>query len=319
MSKIYVIHENDEWTEPLRIQLQKLGLPFEEWYLNEGRLDLSVSPPPGVFYNRMSASSHTRNHRFAAEYTAAVLFWLEGHGRRVINSSRALQLEVSKVAQYTALQAYGIRTPRTVAAIGRDEILAAARSFDGPFITKHNRGGKGLGVRLFQDTIALRDYIDGPEFEAPIDGITLVQEYIESPEPFITRCEFIGGEFLYALRADTSDGFLLCPADECQTDDALRPTAPTTKFHIVKDFDHPILERYQNFLADNGTHIAGIEFILDKNGELYTYDINTNTNYNPTAEAEAGVSGMRRIAEYLGDQLAEVTGFAVKQRQIAAR
>jgi len=165
----------------------------------------------------------------------------------------------------------------------------------------------------------LRDYVDGPEFEAPIDGITLVQAYIESPEPFITRCEFIGGEFLYALRADTSDGFLLCPADECQTDDALRPTAPTTKFHIVKDFDHPILERYQNFLDDNGTHIAGIEFILDKNGELYTYDINTNTNYNATAEAEAGVSGMRVIAQYLGDQLAEVTGFAVNQQQIAAR
>ena len=319
MPKIYVIHENDEWTEPLRIQLQKMGLPFEEWYLNEGRLDLSVSPPPGVFYNRMSASSHTRDHRFAAEYTAAVLSWLEGYGRRVINSSRALQLEVSKVAQYTALQAHGIRTPRTVATIGRDEILAAARSFDGPFITKHNRGGKGLGVRLFQNTIALRDYIDGPEFEVPIDGITLVQEYIESPEPFITRCEFIGGEFLYALRADTSDGFLLCPADECQTDDAYSPATPTAKFQIVKDFDDPILERYQNFLADNGTHIAGIEFVLDKNGELYTYDINTNTNYNPTAEAEAGVSGMRRIAEYLGDQLAEVTGFAVNQRQIAAR
>ena len=319
MPKIYVIHENDEWTEPLRIQLQRLSLPFEEWYLNEGRLDLSVSPPPGVFYNRMSASSHTRDHRFAAEYTAAVLSWLEGHGRRVINSSRALQLEVSKVAQYAALQAHGIRTPRTIAAVGRDEILAAARSFDRPFITKHNRGGKGLGVRLFQNTIALRDYVDGPEFEAPIDGITLVQAYIESPEPFITRCEFIGGEFLYALRADTSDGFLLCPADECQTDDAFRPTAPTTKFHIVKDFDHPILERYQNFLDDNGTHIAGIEFILDKNGVLYTYDINTNTNYNATAEAEAGVSGMRVIAQYLGDQLAEVTGFAVNQQQIAAR
>jgi len=114
MPKIYIIHENDEWTEPLRIQLQKMGLPFEEWYLNEGRLDLSVSPPPGVFYNRMSASSHTRDHRFSAEYTAAVLSWLEGHGRRVINSSRALQLEISKVAQYAALHAHGIRTPRTI-------------------------------------------------------------------------------------------------------------------------------------------------------------------------------------------------------------
>jgi len=90
-----------------------------------------------------------------------------------------------------------------------------------------------------------------------------------------------------------------------------------SKFQIVKDFDHPILEHYRHFLADNEIHIAGIEFILDINGELYTYDINTNTNYNPTAETEAGVSGMRRIAEYLGDQLEEVTENGVNRRRIA--
>ena len=123
-------------------------------------------------------------------------------------------------------------------------------------------------------------------------------------------------QFLYAVRVDTSDGFLLCPADECQTEDAFGPPASTSKFHIVKDFDHPILERYRRFLADNETHIAGIEFILDKDGELYTYDINTNTNYNQTAETEAGVSGMRRIAEYLGDQLAEVAVEGVDERQV---
>jgi hypothetical protein len=317
MPKIYVIHENQEWTEPLKVQLRTLGLPFEEWYLNGGQLDLSTPPPLGVFYNRMSASSHTRNHRYAVEHTAAVLSWLEGHGRRVINSSRALQLEISKVAQYAGLNSYGIRTPRTVATVGQEEILTAAQSFDGPFITKHNRGGKGLGVRLFQNTDALQIYVDGPEFEPPIDGITLVQQYIASPQPHITRCEFVGGQFLYAVRVDTSDGFLLCPADECQTEDALGLPAPTSKFNIVKDFDHPILERYRRFLADNETHIAGIEFILDKDGEPYTYDINTNTNYNPSAEAAAGVSGMRSIAEYLGDELADVAAVGANQRRVA--
>ena len=319
MPKIYIIHENEEWTEPLKVELNKLGLPFEEWYLHQGQLDLSVAPPPGIFYNRMSASSHTRNHRYAAEYTAAVLSWLEGHGRRVINSSRALQLEVSKVAQYAALSSHGIRTPRTVATIGREQLLSAARSFDGPFIIKHNRGGKGLGVRLFQNVAALREYFDSPDFESPIDGITLVQQYIEAPQPFITRCEFVGSEFLYAVRADTSDGFLLCPADECQTEGAFCPTARKTKFQIVKGFDHPILKQYQTFLLSNGTDIAGIEFILDKFGGIYTYDINTNTNYNPNAEAEAGVSGMRRIAEYLGDELAEIAGTRSTSIRVVAR
>src|SRR5205807_1541922 len=107
MSKIYVIHENDAWVEPLRMAFKELDLPFEEWFLSEGRLDLSDTPPQGVFYNRMSASSHTRDHRYAPELTGCVLSWLELHGRRVINDSRALRLEISKVAQYAALSANG--------------------------------------------------------------------------------------------------------------------------------------------------------------------------------------------------------------------
>ena len=55
--KIFVIHENEAWVEPLRAAFSALDLPYEEWFINEDSLDLSTSPPEGVFYNRMSASS----------------------------------------------------------------------------------------------------------------------------------------------------------------------------------------------------------------------------------------------------------------------
>ena len=67
MSKVFVIHENDAWVEPLRAAFARLGTPYEEWFLNEGVLDLTAPPPKGVFYNRMSASSHTRGHTYAPE------------------------------------------------------------------------------------------------------------------------------------------------------------------------------------------------------------------------------------------------------------
>lgn len=310
MSNIYVIHENDAWVEPLRAAFVELGLAHEEWFLSEGALDFSSLPPQGVFYNRMSASSHTRDHRYAAEYTGCVLAWLEEHGRRVINNGRALQLEVSKIAQYAALAKFGIRTPRTLAALGRKHIVAAAEKMSGRFITKHNRAGKGLGVRLFQGVDALREYVESPLFEDSVDGVTLIQEYIQAPEPYITRVEFVGGEFLYAVRVDTSLGFELCPADVCDVGDAFCPvgeeSAPVSvapRFRIVRDFKHPIVERYRQFIAANGIGIAGIEFITDTNGEIYTYDVNTNTNYNSAAEAEAGLYGMRSIAKYLGEEL----------------
>ncbi len=308
--KIHVIHENAEWVVPLRAAFTEQNLPFEEWHLDQGVLDFATPPPLGVFYNRMSASSHTRGHRYAPEYTSTVLAWLESHGRRVVNNSRALQLEINKIAQYAALRNFGVRTPRTFAAVGKEHVIAAARNFSGAFITKHNRAGKGLGVRLFQSQAALRDYVLGGEFDDSVDGITLLQEYVRAPAPFITRVEFIGGEFLYAVQVDTSLGFELCPADVCQVGDAFCPvgTAPAAapRFRIIENFDHPILGAYKKFLSANGIEVAGIEFITDITGELYTYDVNTNTNYNGAAEAIAQKFGMKTIARFLGRELGKL-------------
>jgi len=238
MKKIYVIHENSEWTVHLTKRLQELGLPYEEWHLDEGFVDLTAEPPVGVFYSRMSASSHTRDHRYAPELTSAVLNWLESYGRKVFNGTSALRLEVSKVAQYLALAGHGIRTPRTIAAVGKEQLLKAAQAFAGQsFITKHNRAGKGLGVQLFHSLQGLESYVNGPAFDEPVDGITLIQEYIQAPQPFITRCEFVGGKFVYAVQVDTSEGFELCPADACQIGDLFCPVGeevPTKpKFQIV--------------------------------------------------------------------------------------
>lgn len=305
MKKIYVIHENDQWLVPLRKEFEKLNLPYEEWFLAKGTLDLTQTPPEGVFYNRMSASSHTRDHRYAAEYTSAVLAWLEAHGRRVVNNSNALKLEVSKVAQYVSLNTFSIRTPKTVAAIGKDEIIKAAKEFEGAFITKHNRAGKGLGVQKFENIEALEKYVYGSDFEEPVDGITLIQQYIDSPAPFIVRNEFIGGKYYYSVQVNTSEGFQLCPADACQVGDAFCPASESSssKFTVLEGFENPIFENYEKFLAANGIEIAGIEMITDRKGQIYTYDVNTNTNYNSEAENKAGVSGMGAIAKFLGEEL----------------
>ncbi len=312
---IHVIHENAAWLEPLARALDAEHLPWRDWFLDSGVFDLSAPPPEGVFYNRMSASSHTRDHRYAAELTASVLAWLAGHGRRIVNGPRALDLEISKARQYAALEAAGIQTPKTVLVAGQDQIVAAAqRHFAGaPVILKPNRGGKGLGVRLFHTGEALSAYLDSVDYEPPVDGIHLLQQYIRAPVPLITRAEFIGGRFLYAVEVDTSQGFELCPADACAVDDAFCPAgpdgdgAPRAMFTIVDSIDDGLKARYETFLATNGIEVAGIEFIRDSAGAVYTYDVNTNTNYNPDAEARAGRSAMTALARFLGAELTRVS------------
>jgi hypothetical protein len=96
-------------------------------------------------------------------------------------------------------------------------------------------------------------------------------------------------------------GDAFCPVGE-------QPAPAVARFRIIEGFRHPIVERYQRFLADHGAGIAGIEFIENAAGEIFTYDVNTNTNYNSDAEAEAGLYGMRAIARYLGEELGKVEG-----------
>lgn len=314
MAAIHLIHENPAWLPPFAAAFDARGLPWRDWDLSAGTFDLSAPPPEGVFYSRMSASSHTRGHAAAPALTAAVLAWLERHGRRVINGPRALDLEVSKARQYAALEVAGIVVPRTVAVTGdAAAIVAAAERYfgGGPVILKPNRGGKGLGVRLFADSAALSAFLATlPQDEAPVDGLWLLQAHIRAPRPVITRAEFVGGRFLYAVEVDTSGGFELCPADVCAVGDAFCPAeAPAPKFRVVDPAAPALITRIEAFLAANGIEIAGVEFIRDETGRIFVYDINTNTNYNPEAEAAAGIAGTDRsgpgdVAAFLGRELA---------------
>ena len=319
MRRIHILHENSAWLPPLAAALDQRRLPWTEWFLDAGTFDLAAPPPQGVFYNRMSASSHTRDHRFAAELTAAVLAWLVRWNRCVINGPGALDLEISKARQYAALERHGIATPRTVLVGGRERLTdAAQRYFPGqPFILKPNRGGKGLGVQFFASVESLSAYLASAAYEAPVDGLHLLQEYVRAPRPFITRAEFVGGRFLYAVEVDTSDGFELCPADVCAVGEANCPVgaAPQHKFTIVDGMPGALRTRLERFLAATGIEVAGIEFIADSAGRTLVYDVNTNTNYNPDAETRAGRadtnrSGPGAIAEFLGAQLHQLSAAA---------
>lgn len=304
MQRIYVIHENEAWLTPLRDSFHTRELPFDEWFIGDFPVALDQRPPDGVFYNRMSASAHTRGNRFAPEFTGAVLSWLEGHGRRVVNGTRALQLEVSKAAQYASLNAFGIKTPRTVAATGAKNIIEASRVFgDGPVLLKPNRGGTGHGVQLFESAESLRDLVGSGSYADPIDGITLLQQYISSPEQYITRAEFIGGRFFYAVRVDTGGSFELCPADPCVIGPDGPGEAQVPQFTIVDRIQDHLVSRYEAFLAANGIEIGAIEFVTSSSGETFTYDVNTNTNYNSAAESRADRYGMDAVAWFLGREL----------------
>lgn len=307
---VHVLFENPDWMPPLRRALADRGLAVQEHFCDGGTVDLGAAPTDGVWLNRMSPSSHTRGHQGGVQYVRELLWHLEARGATVINGSRAFSFEVSKVRQHAALDAFGIRTPHTVAVIGPERLPQAARALTPPFITKHNQGGKGLGVQLFRSHAALDGFLADGTWESSPDGVDLVQQYIAPAEPHITRVEIVDGRFLYAIRSSTEQGFQLCPADACAVGEDFCPApvgdeaeeaAPVDdgRFSLAHDVtaDDPLVQQLIAFTRAHDLSVAGIEYVQDARGQRWVYDINGTTNFNGAVEERHGLDGMGAIAD----------------------
>ncbi|MCO4748424.1 MAG: alpha-L-glutamate ligase [Proteobacteria bacterium] len=302
---VHVLYENPDWNPPLVAGLEAQGFNVELHFLDGGLIDPSTEPAEGLWLNRVSPSSHTRDHSSTVPLAREVLFWLEHHGRRVINGSHAFELEMSKLRQDLLLRRHGLNTPKTVLAVGTANLVAAARTFDGPFITKHNQGGKGLGIELFNSADQLETYLNDGAFDPGPDGKIILQQYIQAPEPFITRVEIVGGRFLFAMRSRTDEGFQLCPSDACQvpaSNPDVCPADPSSASKFAPSpltADDPLVQKLVAMCVAEGIEVAGIEFIVDAEGNRYVYDINGTTNYSGVLAEQTGVHGMHELAKYL--------------------
>ncbi len=306
---VHVLYENPAWLPPLVSGRAAEGFEVHLGELAQGVLDPREPPAEGLWVNRISPSSHTRSHHGSVALAREVLYWLEAHGRRVVNGTHAFEFEMSKMRQDIVLRKYGIPTPRTLLALGREALLEGARSFDRPFITKHNQGGKGLGIQLMASVDDLERYLDSEGFDAGPDGKIVLQEYIAPPEPFITRVELVGDRFLFAMRSRTTDGFELCPSDACQVPSQAPEVCPAdagdSKFSPSPlTASDPLVQRYLALMAGEGLDVAGIEFVEDADGNRYTYDINGTTNYSGVLGRQIGVDGMAEVARWTREVVA---------------
>ena len=316
--KAYIIHENEEWLIPLRKALEKFDVQYEEWLLNDMTIKIDQSPPKGIFFSRMSASNYTRNHLHSNQSSNIILTWLENHNRRVINGTNVLKIEFSKVLQQLLLKQSGFKTPKTIVAVGINKIKEAASNLNVyPMIIKPNQGGKGFGVKLINTMNELDKMLEDNLINSSKDDTWLLQEKISTNEEFITRMEFIGGNFIYSLKVFSKNSFELCPADACEVDlDQFCPVDEINdinnsqpSFFIDDDPDKNLAEQLTIFLKKHQIEVAGVEFIRNKDGFPIFYDINTNTNYNLNAEKQSKVNknGMEEIALFLKSELNKIS------------
>ena len=52
----------------IKESFKKIKAPFKEWHMDKESFDFKKSPPNGIFYNRMSASAHSRGTDMHRKY-----------------------------------------------------------------------------------------------------------------------------------------------------------------------------------------------------------------------------------------------------------
>lgn len=309
---VHILYENFDGLPALERALAAEGLPVETHEVREGLADGARPPEEGIWFNRMSPSGRTRDHHDSVVLIREVLGWLEAAGRRVINGSRAFEIELSKVRRYLVLRWHGIETPRTVLAVGRKRILEAAHGFAGPFLTKSDHGGKGLGIRLFESPGELAAYLDSGALERVLDNRVILQEYIRTEDPFVTRVELAGGRFLFAMRLSTAP-FDPHPvggrrAEKRASANVRVATCRVTLSPSPIQAHDPLVQKYLALCEKERIDIAGIEFLEDERGRRYTYDLHANTRHDEAFGKLIGVDGMREIARWVKGIAVEAGG-----------
>ena len=272
-------------------------------------------PTGSLILNRFSPSFATRDNGNTLGAARSLVRLLESSGHHVINGGQAMELEVSKVAQIIACRQVGLRAPYTEMVVGkpREDTLRRWRQQQGvdtPVVIKPNCGGSGNHVRVFPTVDALAAAVESDDWDPhiSIDGITLVQRMVQAP--CLYRLEFVGSEFLYAVKIRTSDGGSLnrCPCAQNLDEGSTCALAP--KFEILPDFpssdrEWMLVQALTRMLRANRVCIAGIEVIQDEKDSWWVIDCNcVNTNYNLTAEraAQVPLGGNTRIAQWLSSE-----------------
>lgn len=310
MRPIAILYENETWMAPLFGALDDVGAPYERVFLNELSFD-PAGPAPlwSLAVNKVSPSSYLRGHARSIAVARELLPLLEERGIPVVNGSRAFALETSKARQLLLLRRLGIRAPAARVITDPAQAPSAARELRFPVIVKPNVGGSGAHMRRFDSPDALA--AGAAELDLGPDGTGLVQEFIESEDGTSRRVEFLGGEYLYAIRiASEGQDFNLCPADICQVQESSEfdncvVDAGTKRQLRIDAFEPPgqIVDDVLHIARVAGLDVGGVEYLIAaRDGQPYVYDINALSNFVTDAPSLVGFDPHARFAQWLLDR-----------------
>lgn len=303
---LVVLYEHPEWQKPLFEALDRRGVAYAAYDLKSAAFSEVDPPQAPLYFNQASPSAYVRGNTRAVPFTLALLRHLELNGARVLNGSKAFELELSKSTQAALLRRLGVDHPRTVA-FSAVEALRGRDDLSWPAMLKPEQGGSGARMHLVSSLAELEALLaERPDLWLP-DNLLLLQQYVpHDPERGIIRLEFLGGDLLYAMRVVSHGRFNLCPSEFCNP---ASPTAgadgevdidpaPPVEFYPYPEVPGEAVETGRRISEAAHLDVGGIEYI-EIDGRRVFYDINANSNLRGPIAAAFGFDPFERVVDFL--------------------
>jgi glutathione synthase/RimK-type ligase-like ATP-grasp enzyme len=306
---LVVLFEHPEWQKPLFAALERRGVRFGKFDLKQGAFDPDAVPEAPLYFNQASPSAYVRGNTRAVPFALSFMRSLELGGARVLNGTRAFQLELSKSAQAGLMRRLDIPHPHTLA-FNDPEAGLAAWGNRWPALLKPEQGGSGARMYLLHSGDELTRLIGARADLWLPDNVLLLQEYFDvDPVRGIVRMEYLGGELLYAMRVVSHGAFNLCPSESCNPEGngashCAVPASKPVEFYPYKEVPASAVETGRRLIEAGGLDVGGIEYLEARDGRLVFYDINANSNLRAPVAREFGFDPFERVVDWLAHQIA---------------
>jgi glutathione synthase/RimK-type ligase-like ATP-grasp enzyme len=314
---LVVLFEHPDWQKPLFAALERRRINFAAFDLKRGCFDPDRVPQAPLHFNQASPSAYVRGNTRAVPLALSLMRSLELGGARVLNGSRAFELELSKSTQAALMRKLGIAHPQTLTF---NDVDAALEKWGNrwPALLKPEQGGSGARMYLLQSADELvRVLRDDPDLWLP-DNLLLLQEYFPiDASQGIVRMEFLDGDLLYAMRVISHGAFNLCPSEVCnpgngrsQCELAETTSAQPVEFYPYHEVPAAAVEAGKKLVAAAGFDVGGIEYLEAADGRMVFYDMNANSNLRAPIARSFGFDPFERVVEFLAAQIARCSSLA---------